>query len=732
MPFRQFCVTKTKNMKNSVTQLCLWFLAVLVAGPLLAQQQPNFDFAKPFTVKAKDKSIYSGKTLCQDDSGYVYMAFTVMDTADLDPNAGTFTCIPQTGNYATASLAKYTPEGNLVWAKNLTVDVFMSAVKLVIHEGALYLFGQYRNSADFDPSAATAYLTGNPGGNTPYVAKYTLNGDYVFARNMAATTGDVLIADVATTTYHTFVVVGAFSRATDFDPSASTYTINPVQDGYYDGYVASYDSNFTSVSAYRLSGGAGSTQWDYVENVEIDNNNNIYLAGYTGSSTFYSDLFSTSSGQLNPNAAGNAFIIKYNYLLQRQWGYLYASNAFTDVYDLLVDYTSLYALVRCDGDIVDFDFGANTANTGFYNNPGFALVKLDENGAYGFHKAWQAPNANSFIEFNKVQISSNGILVSGNYRGSIDVDPDVMTVNTPPTDAMGTNSIFALLNFSGNLLRHKEFTGSANRTENSAFQKSNSQYIYVAGTYSDTINFGTDTKPEILFADKTDQFSYNAYLAKYDFFDEAPDTASKAMTFTNVTDTTMTVSFTKGNGNKRIVIAREATAVTAEPTDGIYHYSDTVFGMGNNFGSQFAVYNDTGSSFTITGLSPNTVYHYAVFEYNGSSSQINYLTSSVLTGSKKTTLNGISPTAVNNPAAENAWHVYPNPANNFLTVESAAVPGSNAMVLITDISGKLILQQDMGAAQRSIIDVSSLSAGIYIVAVQSNDGIYKTRLMKCN
>lgn len=719
-------------MKNSVTQLCLWFLAVLVTGPLLAQQQPNFDYAKPFTVKAKDKSIYSGKTLCQDDSGYVYMAFTVMDTADLDPNAGTFTCIPQPGNYAVTSLAKYTPEGDLVWAKNLTVDVYMSAVKLVIHEGALYLFGQYRNNADFDPSAATAYLTGNGGGNTPFVAKYTLNGDYVFAKNMAATTGDVYISDVATTTYHTFVVVGAFSRPTDFDPSSGTYTINPVQDGYYDGYIASYDSNFTSVAAYRLSGAAGTTAWDYVENVEIDNNNNIYLAGYSSSSTFYTDLFSTSSGQLNPNAAGNAFILKYNYLLQRQWGYLFTSTAFTDVYDLLVSYTNLYALVRCDGDFVDFDFSANTANTNFNSNPGYALVKLDENGAYGFHKAWQTPTANSFIEFNKVQLSANGILVSGSYRGSIDVDPDVMTVNTPPTASMGTNGIFALLNFSGNLLRHKEITGSANRIESITFQNTNSQYVYVTGTYSDTANFGTDIKPETLFADKTDQFSYNAYLAKYDFFDEAPDTASKAMVFTDVTDTTMRVSFTKGNGTKRIVIAREASPVNAQPTDGVYHYSDTVFGMGNNFGGQYAVYNDTGSSFTITGLSPNTVYHYAVFEYNGFSSQINYLTSSVLTGSKKTTLNGVSPTAINNPVVDNAWRVYPNPANNFLTVESVAVPGNNVTIFITDVSGKLILQQDMGIAQRSVIDISSLNAGIYVVAVQSNEGVYKARLMKCN
>ncbi|MFN8285194.1 MAG: T9SS type A sorting domain-containing protein [Chitinophagales bacterium] len=718
-------------MKNSVTQFCLWLIAALISGPLLAQPAVNLDFAKAIVCKNSSKSVYPGRAIAQDDSGFVYVSLVIEDTTDVDPGSGVLNFTPQTGAYNTMAFARYSGDGELMWAKNIEVDVAGSISKIMVYQGSIYLFGQYRSHADFDPGAGTAYLTGNASINTPFVAKYTLNGDFIFAKNMATTTGDVYIYDVATYSFGYFVVVGAFSNSTDFDPSTNTYTLNPVQNGYYDGYVAEYDTNFTQATAYRLSGASGSTASDYIEEVEIDNNNNVYLAGYSGSGPLYTDFFNASVGQLTPsNTSGNAFILKYNDLFQRQWGYFFNSSDYTEVSDLLVSYSNVYALLRCDGGVVDFDPSANNASSNFNSNPGCALLKLDDNGVYGFHKVWQTTLANNYIDLNNLQLGSPGILVSGRYRGTVDLDPDVPQVNAAATDPSGNSSICMLLNYSGTLQLHKELTGNANTCEASVFSNQNNQYIYVTGTFSDTVNFNTATNPSLFIAGKSSQFSYNTYLAKYDFFDLAPDTISKNMLFSNVTDTTMKVSFTKGNGNKRIVIAREAAAVNAEPLDGIFYYSDTVFGMGTNFGGQYVVYSDTGSSFTVTGLTPNTVYHFAVYEFNGYSSQINYLTSAVLRGNQKTTLNGNTNTAVNNLNSGTSWNVYPNPVASTLIVERAESNSANAVLSVFDVSGKLMLQQELAATQRLQFDLSGFSAGIYLVNVKGENGIYQTKIIK--
>lgn len=70
----------------------------------------------------------------------------------------------------------------------------------------------------------------------------------------------------------------------------------------------------------------------------------------------------------------------------------------------------------------------------------------------------------------------------------------------------------------------------------------------------------------------------------------------------------------------------------------------------------------------------------------------------------------------NNPASINennmvAWNVYPNPADDHLTIETA---GEVRSIQIHDLSGNMIQHVEMA---NSNIDVSSLSTGMYIIKV---------------
>ncbi len=128
-----------------------------------------------------------------------------------------------------------------------------------------------------------------------------------------------------------------------------------------------------------------------------------------------------------------------------------------------------------------------------------------------------------------------------------------------------------------------------------------------------------------LFVD--DVIIYNAVPASIGLATE-PTTQASSIVFSNVQSTQMDVSFTAGNGANRLVIARSGSAPSGGPVDGTSYTADASFtGSGSSLGGGKVVYAGSGSSFTLTGLSASTTYHLQVFEYNGSGSAVNYLTS---------------------------------------------------------------------------------------------------------
>ena len=104
-----------------------------------------------------------------------------------------------------------------------------------------------------------------------------------------------------------------------------------------------------------------------------------------------------------------------------------------------------------------------------------------------------------------------------------------------------------------------------------------------------------------------------------------PTTAASNLAFGNIAQTGMTLSWTPGNGVRRIVVAKAGTAVDADPVDGTVYTADANFGDGDELGTgNFVLYNGTGSSVDVTGQNPNTTYYYAIYEYNCDGLSSNY------------------------------------------------------------------------------------------------------------
>ncbi len=105
----------------------------------------------------------------------------------------------------------------------------------------------------------------------------------------------------------------------------------------------------------------------------------------------------------------------------------------------------------------------------------------------------------------------------------------------------------------------------------------------------------------------------------------APIDNSDNFSFTNIQSTSSDVSWTVGNGDKRIVVAKAGSEVDAFPKDGLNYTANAAFGSGTDLGNgNFVLYDGNGTSFTATNLIPGTNYHLRVFEYNQNSNTGDY------------------------------------------------------------------------------------------------------------
>ncbi|MEO5646876.1 MAG: choice-of-anchor J domain-containing protein, partial [Chitinophagaceae bacterium] len=78
----------------------------------------------------------------------------------------------------------------------------------------------------------------------------------------------------------------------------------------------------------------------------------------------------------------------------------------------------------------------------------------------------------------------------------------------------------------------------------------------------------------------------------------------------NITGASMDISYTRGNGDNVLVLARVNSAINQNPITGVDYPVGSQVGSGN-----FVAYNGTATGFTYSSLLSNTVYHFALYEY---------------------------------------------------------------------------------------------------------------------
>jgi hypothetical protein len=222
-------------------------------------------------------------------------------------------------------------------------------------------------------------------------------------------------------------------------------------------------------------------------------------------------------------------------------------------------------------------------------------------------------------------VSSTGITLSTRYDKSLSPYQYAQGIAAIDLDGDSKQDLAVTLAGSPVVLVSKNIhiSGLVNSSSFSGFQN------YTVGNGPVGLNSNDldgDMRPEIIVGNYTSQ---TISILKNKMLANEPTTQASIIS-NSLSLGSATITLNKGNGSKRLVVARLNTSSSINPSDTSWYAANDTFGLGSLVGiGNFVVYNDTGSIVTIKGLAIGQTYVFSVYEYNGYGGFSNYNLNSV-------------------------------------------------------------------------------------------------------
>ncbi|MFM9944300.1 MAG: T9SS type A sorting domain-containing protein [Bacteroidia bacterium] len=240
------------------------------------------------------------KQTVKDSKGNLYFTGSFSGKVDFDPDSiNTFylTSIADKDIF----VQKLDPKGKLIWAKSMGGKITDVGNAIAVDKkGNVYTTGFFEDSIDLDPSSKYYYL-GCAGKTDAFISKLDSLGNFVWGLSMGGIdkeVGNLIALDDSANVYCT----GLFEDTVEFDPSNKKY--NLTSSGLQDIFILKINSSGKFLWAKKLGG----SNQEYLTNIIIDKNQNIYGSGY-----FSGTLdFNPDEGQYNitANSGYNSYLFK--------------------------------------------------------------------------------------------------------------------------------------------------------------------------------------------------------------------------------------------------------------------------------------------------------------------------------------------------------------------------------------------------------------------------------------
>ncbi len=202
----------------------------------------------------------------------VFVTGSFQDTVDFDPGPGTVNLI--SNGFSDVFFLKLDSAGNLKWVKTIGGILLDGSNSIAIDQQSnLYITGNFANTIDFDPGPATAMLT-SLGGYNAFLEKLDSAGNFLWARQTAATTTGAVSNDIALDTADNVYAIGQFAGTADFDPGSGTFNLTCT--GAENIFISKTDSAGNFIWAKNISG----TGDDVGQSIAVDGNGYAYITGW--------------------------------------------------------------------------------------------------------------------------------------------------------------------------------------------------------------------------------------------------------------------------------------------------------------------------------------------------------------------------------------------------------------------------------------------------------------------
>ena len=305
-----------------------------------------------------------GYDMAIDASNNVVIAgFIQTSGIDFDPGAGVFT-MPfaggALGDYeGDGFVAKYSSTGAFQWAKDLggaTEYDFAQAVA-TDDAGNVYVGGEFSTSMAVPGGPTLSTASAGPA----YIIKYSPTGAYIWARNFGELGLAGVDCDVEAIRAKggNIYIAGIFRGTSDFN-TWGTHDLKTAG-GDYDAYLAKWDTDGNYVFARQIKGGG---TWDIAKDISLDPFDNIYVTGYSNSSSLTFDPLSTSTSTVTaPGGGGNydMFLAKYSNAGAYLWGKVIGGTGDDRGLGIDVSNNALFVTGQFSN-TVDFDSWGTTAS----------------------------------------------------------------------------------------------------------------------------------------------------------------------------------------------------------------------------------------------------------------------------------------------------------------------------------------------------------------------------------
>jgi hypothetical protein len=212
-----------------------------------------------------------------DSDGNVLVAGLINGTCDMDIGAGVAT-LTSTGSFD-ATVAKYAPDGALLWAVNLGGTSGDRAYGIGTDaNNDIYVTGYFNGTADFDPGPGQALHTANSpiGEYEAFLVKLSASGQWIWSKHWGAGGTDIAY-DLEVSADGDVLVIGNFEYDVDVDPGPG----ETILDGNSTPaiFLAWFQADGSFSQAYPLTGGQAGGY-----GVDTDAAGNAYICGYSSGS----------------------------------------------------------------------------------------------------------------------------------------------------------------------------------------------------------------------------------------------------------------------------------------------------------------------------------------------------------------------------------------------------------------------------------------------------------------